>query len=110
MALCDLCCCDCAGAQCAHAACGVLEKYKPDNEMLFRHWEAHGQPKIALKGKDWEEMVGSLMFASMTVQRFLQLPWTALGRAAPVYIWHAMSLVVTPCMKPHMHKQTLEFG
>jgi len=62
------------GAQCAHAACGVLEKYKPDNEMLFRHWEAHGQPKIALKGKDWEEMA--------------DLGTKALQAGLPVYVVH----------------------
>jgi peptidyl-tRNA hydrolase len=31
--------------------------YKSSNEMLFRQWERHGQPKIALKVKDDKEMV-----------------------------------------------------
>eukprot|EP00878_Enallax_costatus_P034952 GHUV01038901.1.p1 GENE.GHUV01038901.1~~GHUV01038901.1.p1 ORF type:complete len:114 (+),score=33.76 GHUV01038901.1:211-552(+) len=37
------------GAQCAHAAVGVIQKYKGQNEALFRLWERFGQPKIALK-------------------------------------------------------------
>jgi peptidyl-tRNA hydrolase len=31
--------------------------YKSGNEVLFRQWERHGQPKIALKVKDDTEMV-----------------------------------------------------
>lgn len=46
-----------AGAQCAHAAVGVIGMYKNGNEVLFRQWERHGQPKIALKVKDDVEMV-----------------------------------------------------
>jgi hypothetical protein len=50
-----------AGAQCAHAAVGVIGAYKSGNEALFRQWERHGQPKIALKIKDDQEMVSSPM-------------------------------------------------
>jgi peptidyl-tRNA hydrolase len=31
--------------------------YKSSNSELFRQWERHGQPKIALKTKDDQEMV-----------------------------------------------------
>lgn len=47
-----------AGAQCAHAAVGVMGLYRAGNEVLFKQWERHGQPKIALKVKDDSEMVG----------------------------------------------------
>lgn len=46
-----------AGAQCAHAAVGVIGMYRSSNPGLFRQWERHGQPKIALKIKDDAEMV-----------------------------------------------------
>lgn len=36
---------------------GVLGAYKAGNEAMFRHWERHGQPKIALKIRDDSEMV-----------------------------------------------------
>lgn len=51
--------CMVAGAQCAHAAVGVIGAYKSGNEALFRQWERHGQPKIALKIKDDQEMVSA---------------------------------------------------
>lgn len=46
-----------AGAQCAHAAVGILGRYQGSHESLFHQWEANGQPKIALKVKDHEEIV-----------------------------------------------------
>lgn len=47
------------GAQCAHAAVGVMGKYKQRNEVAFKQWEMCGQPKIALKVKDEDEMVST---------------------------------------------------
>ncbi|KIZ03551.1 peptidyl-tRNA hydrolase, PTH2 family [Monoraphidium neglectum] len=44
------------GAQCAHAAVGILGRYRGRHEAVFRQWEASGQPKIALKVKDEEAM------------------------------------------------------
>eukprot|EP00775_Hariotina_reticulata_P006448 gene6448-6677_t len=44
------------GAQCAHAAVGVLQKYKTGNDHIFRMWERFGQPKITLKVQDEHEM------------------------------------------------------
>lgn len=34
-----------------------MQKYKADNESLFRLWERYGQPKIALKVQDERVMV-----------------------------------------------------
>ncbi|KAI8472026.1 MAG: peptidyl-tRNA hydrolase-like protein 2, mitochondrial precursor (Bcl-2 inhibitor of transcription 1) [Monoraphidium minutum] len=44
------------GAQCAHAAVGVMGRFRARHELMFKQWEACGQPKIALKVKDEEEM------------------------------------------------------
>lgn len=44
------------GAQCAHAAVGVLQAHASSHGTAFRHWERYGQPKIALKVQDEEEM------------------------------------------------------
>jgi peptidyl-tRNA hydrolase len=38
---------------------GVIGKYRKANEVLFRMWERHGQPKIALKIQNEEHMVGA---------------------------------------------------
>ena len=46
-----------AGAQCAHAAVGVTARYSAKFAALFRQWEACGQPKIALKVSNEQEMV-----------------------------------------------------
>jgi hypothetical protein len=46
------------GAQCAHAALGVAQQYRARHELSFKHWERHGQAKIALKINDDHEMVG----------------------------------------------------
>jgi peptidyl-tRNA hydrolase len=35
----------------------VIGKYRKANEVLFRMWERHGQPKIALKIQNEEHMV-----------------------------------------------------
>jgi peptidyl-tRNA hydrolase len=67
------------GAQCAHAAVGVVGRYGARAPAAFRAWEACGQPKISLKVKDEAEMVrhrggegaegvGVLMGESVTVQ------------------------------------------
>lgn len=45
------------GAQCAHAAVGIAARHAAKLPALFRQWEACGQPKIALKVKDEQEMV-----------------------------------------------------
>ena len=45
------------GAQCAHAALGVTQQYRARHEPSFKHWERHGQAKIALKINDDHEMV-----------------------------------------------------
>lgn len=37
------------GAQCAHAAVGIVMKYRARNEIHFRQWDMCGQPKVALK-------------------------------------------------------------
>ncbi|GAX73836.1 hypothetical protein CEUSTIGMA_g1286.t1 [Chlamydomonas eustigma] len=44
------------GAQCAHAALGVTQQYRSSLEASFKHWERHGQAKIALKIQDDDEM------------------------------------------------------
>jgi peptidyl-tRNA hydrolase len=47
-----------AGAQCAHAAVGVLQKhFNSATEVAFRQWERFGQPKITLKIPDETAMV-----------------------------------------------------
>lgn len=46
-----------AGAQCAHAAVGILEAYRDSAPTAFAQWEMCGQPKITLKVKDTDEMV-----------------------------------------------------
>lgn len=49
-----------AGAQCAHAAVGVLGSYKGGGtDALVRMWERCGQPKIALKVQDEQAMVSA---------------------------------------------------
>ncbi|WIA10058.1 hypothetical protein OEZ85_010268 [Tetradesmus obliquus] len=62
------------GAQCAHAAVGVIGKYRKANEALFRMWERHGQPKIALKIQDEQHMA--------------ELAHKALQSGLPCYIVH----------------------
>ncbi|KAJ9508908.1 hypothetical protein QJQ45_028225, partial [Haematococcus lacustris] len=47
------------GAQCAHAAVGVLQQWGSSHAIAFKQWEHHGQPKIALKISDDDEMVRS---------------------------------------------------
>jgi PTH2 family peptidyl-tRNA hydrolase len=37
------------GAQCAHAAVGVLWSHYQSHNVAIRQWEMYGQPKIALK-------------------------------------------------------------
>lgn len=70
-----LCVCVCpAGAQCAHAAVGVIGMYKSSNEALFRHWERHGQPKIALKIRDDQEMVRAVSHLLGQTRQDWQLP------------------------------------
>lgn len=44
------------GAQCAHAAVGIIESYREANEAVFAQWDATGHPKVALKVKDGDEM------------------------------------------------------
>jgi hypothetical protein len=51
------CLCNDAGAQCAHAALGITQQYRSKLEASFKHWERHGQAKIALKIQDDDEMV-----------------------------------------------------
>lgn len=46
------------GAQCAHAAVGVLQAHYNSHVVAMRQWEMHGQPKIALKVQDEVEMAG----------------------------------------------------
>jgi hypothetical protein len=46
-----------AGAQCAHAAVGVVERYKAKEQLVFKQWSYFGQAKIALKIQDDVEMV-----------------------------------------------------
>lgn len=49
-----------AGAQCAHAATGVVQSYQSKMAVPFRQWEMMGQAKIALKCNTSEELVRSL--------------------------------------------------
>ncbi|KXZ52646.1 hypothetical protein GPECTOR_9g691 [Gonium pectorale] len=44
------------GAQCAHAAVGVLWSHYSSHSTAIRQWEMYGQPKIALKVSDEAEM------------------------------------------------------
>ncbi|KAG2426425.1 hypothetical protein HYH02_014784 [Chlamydomonas schloesseri] len=44
------------GAQCAHAAVGVLWSHYNSHSIAIRQWEMYGQPKIALKVSDEAEM------------------------------------------------------
>lgn len=46
------------GAQCAHAAVGVLQHHYSSHSVPIRQWEMFGQPKIALKVQDESEMAG----------------------------------------------------
>ena len=45
-----------AGAQCAHAAVGIIESLSARHQVLLRRWEDYGQPKICLKAKDDVEL------------------------------------------------------
>jgi peptidyl-tRNA hydrolase len=45
------------GAQCAHAACGIVQKYRVKQEVALLQWEYGGQAKIALRVADDVEMV-----------------------------------------------------
>lgn len=56
--------------QCAHAACGVVQKYKSKHEVLFKQWEWCGQAKIALKIQDDDEMVRSQPLVSFARPAF----------------------------------------
>ncbi len=56
-----------AGAQCAHAAVGVIEKYKAHNETIFKQWAMMGQAKIALKVDNEAEMVSCAQQPQATV-------------------------------------------
>ncbi|KAG1681169.1 hypothetical protein FOA52_015612 [Chlamydomonas sp. UWO 241] len=62
------------GAQCAHAAVGVVERYKAKEQLVFKQWSYFGQAKIALKIQDDMEMDA------------LEAKATALGM--PTYIVH----------------------
>lgn len=44
------------GAQCAHAACGVVTYYKSTIEPALRAWEACGTVKIALRVNDSQQL------------------------------------------------------
>mmetsp|Transcript_24869 Transcript_24869/g.67716 ORF Transcript_24869/g.67716 Transcript_24869/m.67716 type:complete len:174 (-) Transcript_24869:701-1222(-) len=44
------------GAQCAHAAVGVLQSSQRTQGVALRQWEMCGQPKIALRINNEEEM------------------------------------------------------
>lgn len=44
------------GAQCAHAAVGVIQHHSSTHSANFKYWERYGQPKIALKVQDDTEM------------------------------------------------------
>ena len=79
-------CCPCAvacparaaGAQCAHAAVGLVEKLNEGggrHEALLRQWEYCGQAKICLKAQDSQELVRR---AALRVGEAL---WAGRGRA-----------------------------
>lgn len=61
------------GAQCAHAALGVTQQNRVRHEASFRHWERHGQAKIALKINDDNEMVRRVSNQSRSVPGALML-------------------------------------
>ncbi|MEW5307042.1 MAG: hypothetical protein WDW38_002109 [Sanguina aurantia] len=44
------------GAQCAHAAVGVLQEHLSAHSVAIHQWAECGQPKIALKAADEEEL------------------------------------------------------
>lgn len=44
------------GAQCAHAAVGLVDRERRRRPEVLRHWESTGQAKICLKAKDDVEL------------------------------------------------------
>ncbi|GFR45835.1 hypothetical protein Agub_g7200, partial [Astrephomene gubernaculifera] len=62
------------GAQCAHAAVGVLWAHYSSHSVAIRQWEMYGQPKIALKVRDEDEMA--------------ELEARAVSLGLPTYIVH----------------------
>ncbi|GLI71575.1 hypothetical protein VaNZ11_016839 [Volvox africanus] len=62
------------GAQCAHAAVGVLWAHYQSHNVPIRQWEMYGQPKIALKVGDEAEMA--------------ELEAKAMSLGMPTYIVH----------------------
>ena len=55
------------GAQCAHAAVGVLQKFARRCGDAFAQWEMSGQPKITVKVKDEGEMVRGVVVIACAV-------------------------------------------
>lgn len=45
-----------AGAQCAHAAVGIVERLAPTKPVLLAQWEGGGQAKICLSARDDVEL------------------------------------------------------
>ena len=54
-----------AAAQCAHAAVGVVEVLKKQNQILLRQWDEYGSAKIALKCPSEEELVSASRVCSV---------------------------------------------
>jgi hypothetical protein len=56
-----------AGAQCAHAAVGLVEKLNNSREaaayVLLRQWEECGQAKVCLKAQDSQQLVSGAILA-----------------------------------------------
>ena len=45
------------GAQCAHAAVGIVEKLNERHDHVLAAWEECGQAKVCLKASDSQELV-----------------------------------------------------
>lgn len=54
-----------AAAQCAHAAVGVVEVLKKQNQILLRQWDEYGSAKIALKCPSEAELVSASRVCSL---------------------------------------------
>lgn len=48
------------GAQCAHAAVGLVERLGSRHSAVLRQWEACGQPKICLRAESSQQLVSVL--------------------------------------------------
>lgn len=62
------------GAQCAHAAVGLVQKLQRRKDVLLRQWDECGQTKIVLKCSNLEEMMDLVKKARCSHEAKLRSP------------------------------------